>query len=182
MSILFINACVREESRTYRLARAYFEKTGQRPDRIVALNTMDLRPLNRESLARREECLARGLMDAPELALAREFAEADTIVIAAPYWDFLCPASLKTYMEHICANGVTFGYPEGLPVGYCKAGELVYILTAGGYMPQHSALEAYLRELCAMFGIPRLRMISAQGLDLVENNSEELLQRAIEQI
>ena len=39
---------------------------------------------------------------------AKDFAKADTIVIAAPFWDLSFPASLKCYIEAINILGITF--------------------------------------------------------------------------
>ena len=55
-------------------------------------------------------------------SLAKEFAIADTIVIAAPYYDLSFPAMLKQYFEQINVLGVTFTYSDsGIPEGLCKA-------------------------------------------------------------
>ena len=51
---------------------------------------------------------------------ARQFAEADQIVIAAPFWDLSFPAILKAYMEQITVSGITFEYINGRPCGRCK--------------------------------------------------------------
>ena len=57
--------------------------------------------------------------------LARQFAAADQIVIAAPYWDLSFPAALKQYFEQINVLGITFAYtPEGVPKGLCRARKL----------------------------------------------------------
>ena len=64
---------------------------------------------------------------------AKQFADSDTIVIAAPYWDLMFPALLKIYFEAITVTGITFKYsPEGQPIGLCKAKRLIYLTTAGG--------------------------------------------------
>lgn len=41
---------------------------------------------------------------------AHEFANADLIVIAAPFWDLSIPALLKVYIENIAVDGITFEY------------------------------------------------------------------------
>lgn len=47
---------------------------------------------------------------------AHQFAESDTVVIAAPYWDLSFPAVLKAYLEAVSVCGITFKYDEqGVP-------------------------------------------------------------------
>lgn len=107
---------------------------------------------------------------------------AGTGPISAPFWDLSFPSVFRVYLEHISVNGITFGYPNGVPTGYCKAKELVYITTAGGYLPENSSLEQYLKELCIMFGIDKLTFIKAEGLDIIENNSDQILEEAISKL
>ena len=66
---------------------------------------------------------------------ARLFADADLVVVGAPYWDLSFPALLKIYIENIMVLGVTFIYGERgqvIPLG--RAGRMFYISTAGGYI------------------------------------------------
>lgn len=46
----------------------------------------------------------------PMFEPAREMAQADLVVIAAPDWDMTFPAALKIYLEWTCTLGVTFHY------------------------------------------------------------------------
>ena len=83
-TILLVNACVREESRTLRLAeRVLAHLDGAVTE--INLEREKLRPLNAETLAQREAILQSGALDAPTLRFAHAFAAADEIVIAAPY-------------------------------------------------------------------------------------------------
>ena len=54
--------------------------------------------------------------------LARQFARAEIIVMAAPYWDLSFQAALKQYLEQVNVVGITFRYSEeGQPVPLCRA-------------------------------------------------------------
>lgn len=81
---LYINSCVRKGSRTDRLARAVLEKMGEYTE--LFLPAEDISPLTEEMLEKRTELLASGAFDAPMLRYARQFTEADRIVISAPFW------------------------------------------------------------------------------------------------
>ena len=100
--------------------------------------------------------------------LARQFSDAEEIVIAVPYWDLSFPAALKQYFEQINVTGITFKYTEeGIPVGLCRARRLFYVTTAGGcYVPEEFGF-GYIKALAQNFyGIPDIRQIRAVGLDI----------------
>ena len=180
MKILFINSCVRENSRTLSHSKAYLNKYCA--DDIIGevnISSKNLLPLNAKTIKERENDISKQNLTEDKYALAYEFASADKIVVAAPFWDFSFPSMLRVYIEQIAVNGITFGYPHGVPTGYCMAEELVYITTAGGYIGENSSLEHYLNELCAMFGIEKLTFIKAEGLDITGNNPDEILNTAI---
>ena len=114
---------------------------------------------------------------------AKQFASADTIVIAAPYWDLSFPSTLKIYIENIYVTGIVSAYDEsGMPVGLCKAKELYYITTAGGpYAPTYSY--GYIESLAKnFFGIPQTHLVKAEMLDIIGNDAEEILNREINRI
>ena len=137
--ILYVNACVRKDSRTKQLAEYLLSKLdGEITE--VRLSEISF-PLQDESfLYRRDQLLADKRFDDPVFDLARQFAAADQIVIAAPYWDYSFPAALKQYLEQVSVIGVTFYYtPEGIPKGLCQAKGLYYVTTTGGRTSWQSA-------------------------------------------
>ena len=177
---LFINACVREESRTKILADSVLSKYND-PVTELRLEDVNFEPTTEEYLLRRDELIAKEKFDDPMFDLARQFAAADRIVIAAPYWDLSFPAVLKEYFEKINVVGVTFFYtPDGIPRGLCKAKELIYVATAGGeYVPEEFGF-GYVRALAqAFYGIPDVRLVQAIGLDIVGADPEKILQNAM---
>ena len=182
--ILFINACARSESRTKRLADALLRRlTGEIKE--IRLKSEDLPCLEDEKiLARRTEACAQGRTDDPLLAYAREFASADTVVIAAPFWDLSFPAVLKKYLECVSAVGVTCRYtPEGVPVGLCREKKLYYVTTAGGEIFDAGFGYGYVKALATgMFGIPECAFIKAERLDIDPARAEEILREAMEKI
>ncbi len=109
---------------------------------------------------------------------AKQFAEADEIVIAAPFWDLSFPAILKAYMEQITVSGITFEYVSGRPHGLCKAKSLTYVTTSGGPIFADFGYE-YIKTLAKSFyGIEKTKAYRAMNLDVDMITAEELLTKA----
>ena len=180
---LFINACVRSESRTKKLADYLLSKE-EGPVTELRLSELVFDPTDEAYLLRRDRLIAENRIDDPMFDLARQFASADRIVIAAPYWDLSFPAALKQYLEKINVTGVTFFYtPEGFPQGLCRAGELIYVTTAGGnYAPEDFGF-GYVKALAEnYYGIRRVRLVQALGLDLDGADPEQILRGSFAEI
>lgn len=177
MSILFINACVRKNSRTLILANSIMK------DMVGGITEVDLcrlglMPLDGESLEKRERLLREGRYDDPMLEYAKQFAAADEIVIAAPFWDLSFPAMLKIYLEQITVPGITFRYEKGIPEGLCRAKSLTYVTTSGGPILDDFGY-TYVKALARnFFGISKTRAYRAMNLDGDMISAEELLHRA----
>ena len=111
-------------------------------------------------------------------------AQADRIVVAAPFWDMSFPAVLKVFIEHMCAPGLTFKYnPDGSNEGICKAEKMLYITTRGGFSETGTPLEqgsSYLKAICWLWGIPNLETIALTGTDVY--SPEELSGKMAEAI
>lgn len=165
--ILFINACVRKESRTKRLAYRLLS-TFSEPFTELSLNDIEFPAVDGQFLDKRDKLTAARNFSDPMFDLARQFAAADRIVIAAPLWDLSFPAVLKQYFEHINVPGVTFCYMrDGTPKGLCRAESLTYITTVGGnFFPEEYGF-GYVKALATCFyGIKDVRLIKAIGLDI----------------
>lgn len=176
MRTLFINACIhRERSRTLRLAHRYLQHLRQEEGELtldeVVVEELELPLLGTEGVAHRQRLLDAGKMDDPMFDLARQFAAADRIVVAAPYWDLSFPALLKAYLEQVCVSGLAFRYEDGgALVGLCRADRLVYLTTSGGPIGGLNFGHDYLKGLCAMVGIPDTVCYAAEGLDIWGND------------
>lgn len=190
MELLFIDACVRQaHSRTRKLARSFLDRYREaHPDTHITtldLTELDLSPQTPRLLRQRDQLWAEGRLDNPLFDLAHQFAKADRLVIAAPFWDLSFPAILKIYLERISCNKITFGYgPQGELLGLCRAEKLLLITTRGGdfSQPDTASMEMgarYLEALCRMYGIPTFQLLCAEGLDDVRNDASALLAEAI---
>jgi FMN-dependent NADH-azoreductase len=181
--ILFINACPREGSRTLELARHLLSKMEGSVEELTIFEE-NLLPLNGKTLALRDKMTANQNFDHPIFKYARQFANADAVVIAAPFWDLSFPSALKIWLEYVMALGVTFHYSEnGLPQGLCKAKRLFYVSTAGGpVLPSHMGFD-YVDALAKnYFSIPLTALFSAENLDVIGADPQAILARAKEEI
>ena len=144
----------------------------------IDLSKENFVPLNRTMLEERERLLALREMDAPIFEQAKKFAQADEIVIAAPFWDLSFPSILKIYMEQITVAGITFEYRNGCPTGLCNAKRLTYVTTAGGEIFCDFGY-AYIKAIANnFFGIQDTVAYRATNLDVLGISAEELLQKA----
>lgn len=187
--LLYVDACVTRdvESRTRRLAQAYLQKrlTEHACEvETVVLETLALKPLLGEGLAKREEAIRTGDFSGEVFELAGAFAAADEVVIAVPYWDMSFPSLLKLYVEQLCVNRLTFCYDEtGRPRGLVNVKKVVYVTTSGGYIGNANFGFDYIKGLfTTLFGITDISFFSAEGLDIYGNNPEQILTDAIKQM
>ena len=181
--ILFVNACARPDSRTYELTQHLLNYLNGKITQID-LYRMNLSPIDSKDLEKRNENITKGNLACSEFKLAQQFAEADMIVIAAPFWDLSFPSVLKIYFENITISGVTFEYSDkGWPVGKCNAKKLYYITTAGGYIGNNNFGFEYIKAVAQnFFGIQDVHFFSAEGLDIfgadinaIMNNAKECI-------
>lgn len=171
---LFINCCPRDNSRTERLAKKLLEKLGEYDE--VNPEKEGLVPMSKERLNYRTQLLQKGDLSDDIFKYAKQFAAADTIVIAAPFWDLSFPSVLKIYIENIYVTGIVSKYnSDGTPKGLCKAKKLYYVTTAGGPYDGRFSFD-YLKELAeSFFGIGETVLIKAEMLDIIGNDAEKIL-------
>lgn len=184
--LLFIDACVnRGISRTEQLAQALLKEMNQNGEyEIETLNLEDegLKLFTGKESALRESLTRAGNFEGPLFTYAKQFAAADRIVVAAPYWDFSFPARMKCYLEQICVTGLTFTFSsKGIPGGLCHADSLHYVTTSGGSIGELNLGYEYLEKLCKVYyGINETVCYTAEGLDIEGNSVEEIMKEAEE--
>ena len=173
---LFINACVRDESRTRRLAEVAMAEDREAYQE-VCLHEIAFPKVDEAFLNWRNGCISRSDYSSPVFDLAKDFAKAEEIVIAAPFWDLSFPSMLKQYLEQICVVGLTFFYDDqNMPQGLCRANKLTYVTTAGGPIFSRDFGYGYVRALATtFFGINETRMIKAENLDIRGADVEGIL-------
>ena len=176
--ILFINACVRPSSRTLDLAKHVLSKLSGNVEEVKLYNEK-LVPLNLEEMELRDKSAKSKNFTNSVFNHAKQFANAEIIVIAAPYWDLSFPAVLKSYFENITVNGLTFAYGEkGIPYGLCKAKKLIYVTTSGGPIIYNFGFD-YVSVLAKNFyGINDVQLVKAEGLDVYDADVSSIIENA----
>ena len=186
MKLLFVNCCISQRggaSRTKALADAFLTAVrashpGAEVEEVTPEALLALKPFNAEMLNRRDALAAENAFDAPVYALARQFRAADAVAVAAPFWDLSYPAALRTYIEYISANGLTYHYDAAGCHGDCAAGHLVYLTSCGDVEREDSVGVIHWRQLAAMFGIPQFDYVFAGGLDARPDTAGDTLTAA----
>ena len=178
--VLFVDACAREKSRTRKIAEALLHGLQEAEIETVDLYSEDLKPLIGEQILFRDRALQEGDFSDEYFDLAKQFANADLIIMAAPYWDMSFPAILKLYVERISVNGITFRYREdGTPEGLCRGKKLFYVTTSGGEIGKYNFGYDYIKALTmALFGIDDATCVRVVGLDMEGTDVAEVLANA----
>lgn len=180
--ILFINGCVRSESRTLILAKHLLSHLEGHVEE-VNLEREAIPALTGETLKYRSDLLETEKFDDPMLRYARQFKQADIIVIAAPYYDLSFSSNLKNYLEAVACVGLTFYYDENeVAQTHTKARKLYYVSTGGGYLKKQYGFE-YVKALVGEFyHILDVEGFFAEKLDLLGSDSEAIMKEALASI
>lgn len=188
MKILFIDCCIRDAavSRTKELCNHFFRELCDAENKseikTVDLNSLvllDLLPLSRADILHRNELIQKKDFNNPFFDYAHEFSSADYIVVGAPFWNLTLPSKLKVYLEWVCMSGITFKYEGSTCIGLCKAKKMLLISTAGFHLNGVNNGADYLSQLSREFlGIPEFNYVCPEGLDISENNVEEIIMSA----
>ncbi len=97
--------------------------------------------------------------------LIQELMDTDTLVLAAPMYNFGVPAVLKQWIDYVCRAGLTFKYGEQGPVGLTNI-KRAFIITASGGAPVGSSMDfvsPYLAQICSFLGVQEVIQIDASG-------------------
>lgn len=163
--LIFIDSCMREESRTKRIATPIIAELSKRYEvERIALEGASYPAVDSKTLQDRNN----GIVPEHFVVLAKKVAAADRIVIAAPFWDMSFPAILKLFIENLSLFGVTFNTDDKTCYGLCRCQKLLYITTRGMNISTGDPLEQatpYLKALSFLWGLGEIVTISAQNLD-----------------
>ena len=164
--LVFIDACIRkEESRTRRIAQPIVESLARRYEiTTIDLTEMPMAPLTPQTYAERMS----GNVPAWTVEAAKTLAEADRIVVAAPFWDMSFPAVVKVFFEQTSLFDITFTDNGRSCVGLCKCEKVMYITTRGMNIPTGDTREqgsSYLQALSRLWDLGTVLTVAAWNLD-----------------
>ena len=184
-SLVVINACMREESRTQRILDGVLAQLSKKYNvETVNLGELDCKWVNSDVLKERDN----GYVPQLYVNLAKKVANADRLVIAAPFWDMSFPSVLKVFFENISLFNITFTSTQTECVGLCKAKKVLYITTRGMNIKTGDPLEQatpYIKALSKLWGLGELYVLSAENLDYssdkeIESKVEAAIAQGIE--
>ncbi|MGF1877137.1 FMN-dependent NADH-azoreductase [Photobacterium frigidiphilum] len=114
--------------------------------------------------ARQEEALALSDM------LINELHNSDTIVIAAPMYNFSVPTQLKNWFDIIARAGVTFSYTENGPVGLITGKKVIVVTTRGGMHKDGptDTMVPYLKTILGFIGLTDVEFVYGEALAMGE--------------
>ena len=119
--------------------------------------------------------------------LVSEFLAADIVVVGTPMYNFSIPSQLKTWLDVLAQKGRTFKYTEKGPEGLAGDKHVVIVSSRGGFysVSPGSAMdfqEPYLAAVLRFFGIERIDVIRAEGVNISPEKREAAMSDAHRQI
>jgi FMN-dependent NADH-azoreductase len=102
------------------------------------------------------------------LKVLQELISADTLVLAAPMYNFGIPSGLKAWLDHVIHPGKTFQYGANGPEGLLKGKKAILVLATGGAYTEGPAkamdfVEPYLRTVLGFIGITDVTVVRAEA-------------------
>ncbi|MDE1265187.1 FMN-dependent NADH-azoreductase [Vibrio aestuarianus] len=116
--------------------------------------------------------------------LIAELNATDTLVIAAPMYNFTIPTQLKNWFDLIARAGVTFKYTELGVKGLIEGKKAVVITTRGGIHKDSATdnVTPYLKTILGFIGITDIEFVYAEALNMGEENAANGIQSATSQL
>ncbi|EPE2686387.1 MULTISPECIES: FMN-dependent NADH-azoreductase [Vibrio] len=116
--------------------------------------------------------------------LIEEVKAADTLVIAAPMYNFTIPTQLKNWIDLIARAGVTFKYTENGVQGLIEGKKAIVITTRGGIHKDSLTdnVTPYLRTVLGFVGITDVEFVYAEALNMGEDAAAKGISEAQSQL
>ncbi|EGQ9164470.1 FMN-dependent NADH-azoreductase [Vibrio parahaemolyticus] len=116
--------------------------------------------------------------------LIEEVKTADTLVIAAPMYNFTIPTQLKNWIDLIARAGVTFKYTENGVQGLIEGKKAIVVTTRGGIHKDSPTdnVTPYLRTVLGFVGITDVEFVYAEALNMGEDAASKGILEAQSQL
>ncbi|ELA7135824.1 FMN-dependent NADH-azoreductase [Vibrio parahaemolyticus] len=116
--------------------------------------------------------------------LIEEVKAADTLVIAAPMYNFTIPTQLKNWIDLIARAGVTFKYTESGVQGLIEGKKAIVVTTRGGIHKDSPTdnVTPYLRTVLGFVGITDVEFVYAEALNMGEDAASKGISEAQSQL
>lgn len=116
--------------------------------------------------------------------LIEEIKAADTLVIAAPMYNFTIPTQLKNWIDLIARAGVTFTYTENGVKGLIEGKKAIVVTTRGGIHKDAAtdSMTPYLRTVLGFVGITDVEFVYAEALNMGEDAAAKGISEAQNQL
>lgn len=116
--------------------------------------------------------------------LIEEIKAADTLVIAAPMYNFTIPTQLKNWIDLIARAGVTFTYTENGVKGLIEGKKAIVVTTRGGIHKDATtdSMTPYLRTVLGFVGITDVEFVYAEALNMGEDAAAKGISEAQSQL
>ncbi|MBE4037631.1 FMN-dependent NADH-azoreductase [Vibrio parahaemolyticus] len=116
--------------------------------------------------------------------LIEEVKAADTLVIAAPMYNFTIPTQLKNWIDLIARAGVTFKYTENGVQGLIEGKKAIVVTTRGGIHKDSPTdnVTPYLRTVLGFVGVTDVEFVYAEALNMGEDAASKGISEAQSQL
>ncbi len=185
--LLYINANSNtdEFSTTSKIANAFVKEYAKGKEiETYRINLIDylLPELDRDVYSENDKEITETKLKRRNKAL-QDFMEADVVVVAAPMWNFLYPAVLKTWIDAIVASKKTFKYTSKGPIGLAGDKKIVFIQSSGGNYDDRPEMNhglAHFKTIMKFMGIKDIYTVIAGGT--AKNREALLIEKTAEAI
>ncbi|MEZ8143580.1 FMN-dependent NADH-azoreductase [Enterovibrio norvegicus FF-33] len=112
--------------------------------------------------------------------LINEIQASDTLVIAAPMYNFSIPTQLKNWFDFIARAGVTFAYTEQGPQGLLTGKKAIIVTTRGGIHKdtENDHVVGYLKTVLSFVGITDIEFVYSEALAMGDEPAKASMEQA----
>ena len=118
-----------------------------------------------------------------------QWKNSEAVFIYMPLHNFNVVSKFKDYIDNIVIVNETFKCEEESLIGLDDSDkQITFVITSGGEFDKHiqyvnlDFAVQYVRGIFSVLGIDKIKVLRVEGLDLVFNNKEKIVEKAIEDL